>query len=407
MIHSFQITTNFYWVGVFDFDLRTFDIVMQTPYGTTYNSYLLKTQVGNVLFETVKKEFTEESIQRIHEILEEDETIDYIILNHTEPDHSGSLVELLNEFPNATIIGTPAALNNIKYIGHISSETKTINSVQQQRMDFGNYHIKFLIQPFLHWPDTMMTVIEELKILVPCDFLGCHYAESKLIDSQVTGKDELMKTMYKHYFDCVMKPFKPHVLKGIHLIENNMGFSVDDLTFVCCSHGPILQKRIKEVIEWYKEWAQPTILKNKIVIVYGSAYGYTKQMAEEIKKGIKSVGYEVHLYDISQTSIPDILDDFEDSKGMLLGSPTIVGDAIPHFYQLLSHLNPIIHHERFIQCFGSYGWSGEGVKNLVERIKQLKVKEINKPLCCRFQPSLEMKQQCFEWGKDFIEKIEK
>ena len=128
-------------------------------------------------------------------------------------------------------------------------------------------------------------------------------------------------------------------------------------------------------------------------------------MAEKIQEGISSVGYEVVLFDISITSIETVLKEFENAKGLLIGSPTIVGDAIPQFYQLLSHLNPIIHCKRYIQCFGSYGWSGEGIKNLCERIKQLKVKEIIQPLKCRFKPTEEMEQQCFNWGKEFVEKI--
>ena len=406
MIHSKQIYTNFYWVGVYDFDLRIFDIIMETPYGTMYNSYLLQTEKGNVLFETVKKEFTKESLEHIEEVIGKDGTIDYIVLNHTEPDHSGSLIYLLEKYPNATIVATPAALNNIKYIGHISSSTPVINTAKTSTLDLGDYHLQFLLQPFLHWPDTMFTVIKELKIILTCDFLGCHYAEQQLLDETVEGKDELMERMYIHYFNSVMSPFKPHVLKGLDLIEHHMGFPVEELTMICCSHGPILKKNIRKVMNLYNTLAQPTVLINKIVIVYGSAYGYTKRMAEKIQEGIESIGFEAPLYDIATTSIETVLTDFENAKGLLLGSPTIVGDAIPQFYQLLSHLNPIVHSKRFIQCFGSFGWSGEGVKNLCERIKQLKVKELLPPLTCRFKPSLEMEQECYLWGKQFAQKIE-
>ncbi|BFU19202.1 type A flavoprotein, putative [Entamoeba histolytica HM-1:IMSS-B] len=400
-----KVVDNLYWVGVFDFDLRTFDVIVPTPFGTTYNSFLLTTNDGNVLFETVKEPFYQEHLERIENVIGKKGQINYIILNHTEPDHSGSLNHILEKYPNATIIATVAALNNLKFISHLSPEVKTVCSIKLKSLQVGEYHLKFLIQPFLHWPDTMMTVIEELKILLPCDFFAVHYAEPKLFDDQIEGKEHIFEKLYRHYFDAVMSPFKSSVLKGVQLVETQMGFPVEELQVICCSHGLIIRKDIKKIIEKYKEWSQPQMLKNKVIVVYGSAYGYTKIMTNKIVEGIKSTGVEVIVYNIVNTTITEILKDFKDAKGLLLGSPTIVGDATPPFYDLLGHLNPFMHNNRLIQCFGSFGWSGEGVKNLIPRIQQLKVKEVNKPLSIRFRPTKEQEIECFNWGKDFGSKV--
>ena len=400
-----EIVPNLFWVGVLDKDLRVFDIIMHTPYGTSYNSFLLKTATHNVLFETCKENFTGECLARIEDAIGKEAKIDYIVLNHTEPDHSGSLVHILERYPDATVVATSAALMNIKSIGHIKPTTKTINSMQKRELDLGDVHLKFLIQPFLHWPDTMMTVITELKVLVTCDVFGAHCADERVCDDLMEDRLADLDDAYKHYFDCIFGPFKPYVLKGIAMIETQMGFPVEELKAVCCSHGPVLRKNIRDRIELYRKYAQPPVLKNKVVIAYGSAYGYTEAMAHKIAEGVRAAGAEASVHDIVKSSVDAIMKDFEDAKGLLLGSPTLVGDALPPMYVILSNLNPIIHASRYVQCFGSYGWSGEATKNLGQRIDQLKVKQPVPALSCKFNPDEDMLQSCFEWGQKFATAI--
>nr|BAN38858.1 type A flavoprotein, putative [Entamoeba histolytica] len=402
---ALEVVKDLYWVGVFDKELRVFDIIMTTPYGTSYNSFLLKSEKGNVLFETCKENFAGECLERIEDVIGKEGKLDYIVLNHTEPDHSGSLVHILEKYPEATVIGTMAALNNIKYIGHIKENTKTLNSGKIKTLDLGNYHLKFLIQPFLHWPDTMMTVIEEMKVLVSCDVFGGHYADERVFNDQMMERIKDMDDAYKHYFDCIFGPFKNYVIKGLDMIETQMGFPSDELKAICCSHGPVLRPHIKENIERYRQWAQPIALKNKVVIAYGSAYGYTQKMAEQISEGIKSTGVEVKMFNIVESSVGDVLKEFEDAKGLLLGTPTLVNDTIPPIMQIACSLNPTIHCNGFVQCFGSFGWSGEGVKNLSARIVQLKVHQPVEPLSIKFQPNSNELQTCFEWGKKFAEAL--
>jgi len=402
---ALEVCKDLYWVGVLDKELRVFDIIMTTPYGTSYNAFLLKTEKGNVLFETAKEEFAQECLSRIEDVIGKEGKLAYIVCNHTEPDHSGSLVHILKRYPEATVIATGVALLNIKSIGHIGNDVKTISTAKTKTLDLGNYHLNFMVQPLLHWPDTMMTVIPELKVLVTCDVFGAHCADERVFNDQMKDRIKDMDDAYKHYFDCIFGPFKPSVLKGINMIETQMGFPVDELKAICCSHGPVLRENIKENIERYRAWSTTPALKNKVVMAYGSAYGYTERMTNKIAEGLRSKGVEVNIHNIVTSSIDDIIKDFEDSKGLLLGSPTLVGDALPPLMIILCKLNPIIHGGRFIQAYGSFGWSGEAVKNLQPRIQQLKSKCTAQPLTIKFKPTEEDDKKCFDWGVSIADQI--
>ena len=175
------VKKDLYWVGVFDPKLRVFDIIMRTPYGTTYNSFLLRGAKANVLFETAKEAFWPEYEQRINSVLEKGERIDYIVLNHTEPDHSGSLPRLLDLWPNTTVVGTESALRNLEKITHRDfKRIAVLQEVANPEIDIGGYSLRFIVSPFLHWPDTMFTYIPAAKALITCDFFGAHYCNEKV-----------------------------------------------------------------------------------------------------------------------------------------------------------------------------------------------------------------------------------
>ncbi|ELP94637.1 type A flavoprotein fprA, putative [Entamoeba invadens IP1] len=395
-----KVFDNLYWVGALDTDLRVFDIIMHTPFGTSYNSFLLTTSAGNILIETVKEQFAQDCITRVKDVIGNGK-LDYIICNHTEPDHSGSLVEILEEYPEAIVVATKPALANIEYIGHIKKTTRTIDTTKQRQLRVGEYTLNFHIQPFLHWPDTMMTVIQEMKVVLPCDVFGAHCADSRIFNDMMEDRIKDLDEAYKHYFDCIFGPYKSFVLKGIEMMETKFGFPVEEIRAICCSHGPVLRTHIKENIERYRQWAQPPLLKDQVVIAYGSAYGYTEMMAKKISEGVERAGASVKMHNIVTSSVEEVLKDFEESKGMLLGTPTLVGEALPPMYIILAHLNPIVHCSRYVQCFGSYGWSCEGVTNLEMRINQLTVRRPVKPIAFRFKPTEENLKECEEWGYQF------
>jgi len=402
------VKKDLYWVGALHPELRTFDVIMTTPFGTTYNSFLLKGQKANVLFETVKETHFTQFEQRIETVLKPEEKIDYVVLDHTEPDHSGALALLMAKYPDATIVGTGAALRNIEFICNKKfPKTMQINN-KSAPIDVGGYTLKFIISPFLHWPDTMITYIPELKTIVTCDFFGAHYSNPLVFNDEIS-KDPKMKedmlSAYKNYFDCIFGPFKQHVLNGIDKLKEV------DFETICCSHGPVLREDMKFYIELYRNWSTPVPRPGNplVVIPYATAYQFTETLAHAIEAALKENGMDVEMYNIVDTPLAKIMEAIGQAKGVLLGSPTLVGEALPPIWDIVTRINPIVHGGLYAGVFGSYGWSGEGVKNIQGRLLQLKPR-VRVPLdafSVVFKPSEQDIEKAKEWAAKFAAEVKK
>lgn len=355
-----EITNDIFYVGVCNPTLRIFDVIMETKYGTTYNAYLIKDH-NNALIEAVYEKFADNYIHNIEEIVPIS-SIKYIICNHTEPDHTGSISKLLQLNPDITIVATAAGIKNITQI--INTPFKFVAVKEGDELDLGNNKLRFISAPNLHWPDTMFTYIKEKRIVFTCDFLGTHYAETDIFDKDLKYPEKY-KSVIKDYFDAVMGPFKPWILKGLEKLS--------DLEFdiVATSHGPILTEYIDYVRELYKTWAQDSVEPKSAVIAYVSAYGYTKKMAEAFEKELNVIGIKTKTFDIIYSSMQDILAAIESSKLILIGSPTINRDALKPVWDVLSHISPINTRGKIAFAFGSYGWSGEACPNIESRLKSL------------------------------------
>ncbi|HAN44364.1 MAG TPA: FprA family A-type flavoprotein [Ruminococcaceae bacterium] len=388
---------NIWWVGVLDKDLRVFDIIMRTEYGTTYNSYLVKGKEKTVLFETVKSKFFDEHLAKIKEVCNPAE-IDYIVVNHTEPDHSGSIEKMLEIAANATVVGSNMAITFVKEI--VNKPFKSMVVTENDKIDIGGMTLNFLLVPQLHWPDSMFTYIPEAKSLFTCDSFGCHYADDKVFNDLITGD---FYDAYKYYFDNIMGPFKnPYVLNAIKKIENL------DIEFVGNGHGPVLRKDIKKYFDLYREWATPKEKPLSVAICYVSAYGYTKSLAYAIEEGVKSAGIEnVYMFDLVEDDCEKAAEAVKECTGFLLGSPTMVADALPPVYQMLIGLNPVIHKGKFAGAFGSYAWSGEAVPNLMARMQQLKFKMPLEGFKVRLKPTDDDLQAAFNYGAEFANAMKK
>ncbi len=388
---ALEVKKDINWVGALDFDIRVFDIVMYTEHGTTYNSYVLKSNEKTVLFEISKITFWDEFYARLTSCCNPAD-IDYIVVNHTEPDHSGALVKLLELCPKAEVVGTATAIKFLKEI--VNCDFKHIAVKDGDEISLGDKTMQFFVVPLLHWPDTMYTYVKEDKTIFTCDSFGCHYCNENVFNDKI--KDDFTDA-YKYYFDCIMGPFKPSVLNALDKIKHL------EIETICCGHGPVIRENVSKYLDMYREWATP--VKNerpKVVVAFVSAYGYTKQMAELISAGISTeVNADISLFDMVEAKKADVLAEMDSADCILLGSPTLIGDALPPILELLVHLNPIIHRNKFAGAFGSYGWSGEAVGNISARLKQLKMKTPIEPLKIAFRPSDEQKQECLEFGKNF------
>lgn len=385
---------NIWYVGVQDPDLRVFDIIMHSDYGTSYNSYLVKGSEKTVLFETSKEAFFDEFLANIREVCDPAE-IDYIVVNHTEPDHTGSMQRLLKLAPNATVLGSSTALTFLKEIVNEPFASRAVT--EKDEIDLGGLTMRFISVPLLHWPDSMYTYIPECKALFTCDSFGCHYADQRVFNDQIDGD---FTDAYKYYFDNIMGPFKPFMLKALNRIKDL------PIEFVGNGHGPVLRTNVQKYFDLYREWCTPVKKAEKTVaLAYVSAYGYTKMLAQHIEKGLLESGVTVQMFDLVTDDNAAAKKAVAESDGFLLGSPTLVGDALPPVYEMMIGLNPIIHKGLPAAAFGSYGWSGEAVPNLTAHMQLLKLGQPLEGLRVRFRPTQEDLAAAEQFGRDFAKAV--
>lgn len=400
-MQSKKIIDNVYSVSVLNPNLRVFDIVMTTDYGTSYNSYIVKGSEKTALIETAHLTYFDYFIDNVKEVTNLQD-IEYLIMNHNEPDHSGSIQKLLELIPNLKIITSQAGSIYLKNITNCS-DMNIIVAKDGDSIDLGDKTLTFINAPFLHWPDSMFTYLKEDKILFSCDFFGCHYCEPQMLDTCITYPDAY-QTALKGYYDAIFGPFKPYVLKGLEKIKDL------EIEYAATSHGPILSRQgvLNDVMEKYKDWSTPIERENKLIpIFYCSAYGNTELLAKSIAQGIKEVfpSAEVNIYDIIHHDMDKLALLLNQSNAFLLGSPTINKDAVPPVWNLLSHVDAVNIQKKPVALFGSYGWSGEAVKNLKLRLEGLKVNIFEEEMRVVFVPTLEDLQKAKEFGKSFAQTV--
>lgn len=390
---TLKLREGFYWAGIVDDSLKVFDIIMYTEFGTTYNSYVWKAGDKIVLFETAKGKFFDEYLDKLKELIDVTK-IDYLVVDHTEPDHAGSIETLLDYSPQMKIIATSCAIGFLKEI--VNRDFCSIAVKDNQRMEIGGKTLRFMIVPNLHWPDTMYTYIEEEQILVTCDSFGSHYGFHDILASKVTSHEDYMKAT-KYYFDCIIGPFKPYMLKALARVREL------PVSMICPGHGPVLDEKIDFMLNTYEQWC--TVVnpnpRKTVIIPYVSAYGYTAQMAEEIARGICDSGdVDVRCYDMVEADQDKVLEEIGFADGILFGTPTIVGEALKPIWDLTTAIFAGTHGGKLASAFGSYGWSGEGVPHIIERLKQLKMKVVD-GLRVRFKPSGNQILDAYEYGYNF------
>lgn len=390
-----KLTDKIFYVGVKDPNLKVFDIIMDTEFGTTYNSYIVKGE-KTALIETAHNKLCDEFIKNIEEVTPIKE-IDYIICNHTEPDHSGSLEKILSINPDITVIGTIAALKNLKNITN-----RTFNELlakDGEVLDLGGTLLKFIIAPNLHWPDTMMTYCESEKALFSCDVLGAHYCFDGVVDTEIKNKADYEKAM-RHYYDCIVAPFNPFVQSGLKKIA---GLNIE---IVCNSHGPVLREFIGEGIEKYNEWSTPHINSpKKAAVFYVSAYGYTKKLAECAYNTLLEKGLDAKIYDLVEADGDEVNSALHSSDIVMLGTPTINRNALKPIWDIVTSVDVVAKKDACFAVFGSYGWSGEGAILINSTLKNLRLKTTDEPFRVVFNPSEDDLAKMKEFTTDFLSNL--
>ena len=388
---AIKIVDNVWEVGVKDADLKVFDITMETD-GTTYNSYLIKGSEKTALIDCVKENFTDEFLANIREITEI-EKIDYLIVNHTEPDHSGAMPAVLDLNPDIKIFCSAAA---VPYVNAIINREADIEGVKDKtRLELGGKTLTFRLMPYMHWPDTMMDFLEEDGILFSNDGFAAHLCSDELYADELTADVDYE---VEYYFKCIMRPFTGYIRRNMSKLDDH------EIKMVAPSHGPIFRTEPLKHINRYKQWSRDkTEEKNLISIFYASNYGNTFHIAEKLASLINDKGYSVNLIDAVDCDAEEVRESIESSKAVIVGTPTFNGDAVKPIWDLMSLFSTVYSIGKKAAVFGSYGWGGEGAKMVADRFSGLKLKVYEEQYRARLIPSKEEMTSLEDFASGFAE----
>lgn len=389
-----RLAEGVHWVGALNPNLRIFDIIMRTERGTSYNAYLVQGREKTALIDGVKAGFSQEWLDRLKSVVALDR-VDYLVGNHLEPDHSGAYLKALEHMPRARVVVSKNARTFLQELTNQELDPLLVGTGDS--LDLGGKTLQFLTAPFLHWPDSMFTYVPEDAILFSCDFFGAHLSQEAFFDDQVGDYTRELQ----YYFDHIFRPFKEHVRNGLQLIE------ALPLSLIAPSHGPLVRTRISQIRRQYQEWASrpAPVPEGSLLVFYVSAYGMTGQLAQALAEGAQAAGVRAALYDLVNTEIPAVLDDVEAADALAVGSCTINGDAVKPVWDLLSSLATLKLRGKWAAAFGSYGWSGEAVPMIEERMKALKFRLAAPGVRVKFTPKPEDLETARLLGRTLGEKI--
>lgn len=388
-----EIAKNVYDVGVNDWNIREFH-GYSTQCGTSYNSFLIKDDKVT-LIDTVKECFADQLLENISKIIEP-EKIDYVISNHTEMDHSGGLPEIMHRIGESK----PLYCSNMgakNLSRHFSREFNYHPVKNQEEICIGKKSLMFIETRMLHWPDSMFTYLKEDGILFSSDAFGQHYAGQENFDDQ-TGS--MIMAHAKKYFANILLLYSPLILK---LLENVASLDLK-INMICPDHGIIWRKDPGKIIEAYAKWAKQEPTK-KAVVVYDTMWHSTETMAQAIAAGIDDMGVEVKLMHIRTSDRSEIMTHVFDSGAVVVGSPTINNQMFPTVTDFLCYMKGLKPKNKISAAFGSYGWSGESVRQINREFEAMKFDIIDQGLKIQYVPDKCGKDQCFELGRKIGEKL--
>ena len=350
-----QIKTNIYCVGAIDWDRRLFDALIPLPDGTSYNAYLVQGTQKVALIDTVDPSKTEVLMCYLADV----PVIDYVIANHAEQDHSGSIPHVLAKYPDAKVVTTPKCRDLLASLLLIS-ENRFITVSDGETLSLGNKTLEFIYAPWVHWPETMLTYLREDKILLTCDLFGSHLATT---DLYVTNEGQAYEAA-KRYYAEIMMPF--HTIIEKHL-EKLGSYKID---VIAPSHGPMYDKP-SSILEAYRSWTSGP-LKNIVVVPYISMHGSTQKMVEYFVGALTGKGVTVKQFNLAATDIGKLAMALVDAATVVIGTPTVLVGPHPNIAYAAFLANALRPRLQFVSIIGSYGWGSKAVEQLTGMISNLK-----------------------------------
>ena len=365
-----EIIPNIYEVGAIDWDRRLFDSLIPLPDGTSYNSYLIKGSEKTVLVDTVDPTMQDTLLNNLKRL--QIENIDYVIAHHGEQDHSGTIPQILERYPEAKVIASPKCKDMLVDLLNIKPE-QFITVDDKETISLGNKTLEFIHTPWVHWPETMVTYLREDNILFSCDFFGSHIATT---DKYVTDEGQVYEAS-KRYFAEIMMPFRNIIKKNLEKLKDYK------INIIAPSHGPMYDKP-EFIINAYNSWVlgEP---RNTVVLPYISMHGSTQKMVEYLVGVLAQKGVTVKQFDLTVTDIGKLAEALVDAATIVIGTPTILAGPHPVVAYAAILANALRPTTKFISIVGSYGWGGKAVETLAALIPNLKV-EILDPVLCKGLP---------------------
>lgn len=369
LLHN-EIVKNVFAVGAQHWDRQLFDELIPLPDGTSYNAYIVKTNSKTILIDTVEPDKADDILDNLMDL--DIEKIDYIISNHAEQDHSGSIPMIIDLWPEVKIITNPKCKNMLIDLLEIEEEAFiTIEDGEQMKIE--NKTFEFIYTPWVHWPETMSTYLVEDKILFSCDFFGSHRATSQLF----VKDDFKVVEDAKRYYAEIMMPFRSHIKRNIEKVEQK------EIKFIAPSHGPVYNHP-ELIINAYKDWISPNV-ENKIIIPYISMHESTALIVDYLVKSFTTYGIEVIPFNLAKTDIGQLSMAMVDAATIIIASPMVLGGAHPQAVYATYLTNALRPKAKYIGIVGSYGWGGKMVEQLKGLLNNLKA-EILEPLMIKGIP---------------------
>lgn len=386
-----EIKKGIYWVGAIDWNIRDFH-GYSTYQGTTYNAYLIMDE-KITLIDTVKKEFVDEQIKMIGQIVDP-KKIDYVISNHTEMDHSGGLPRVMHKIgEDKSIYCSRMGFQNLSQ--HFPQQWNYQPVDDGGELSLGEKTISFLETRMLHWPDSMFTYAKEDRVLFSSDAFGQHYASTERFDDEV---GEAIMPHAMKYFANILLLYAPLVLKMVEKIKK-LGLAFD---MICPDHGIIWRKEPAKIINAYVAWAAQKP-KKKAVIVYDTMWHSTEKMAEAIVAGLAAEGVHAVSMHLRSWHRSEIITEILDAGAIVVGSPTLNNGLFPTVSDFLCYMKGLKPKNKIAAAFGSYGWSGEAVKLINRELEEMKFKLVDPGLNIKYVPDDKGIDACYALGKKIAE----
>ena len=394
MSYSNKLSDNVYWVGVNDRETDFFENLWPLPYGISYNSYLIVDEKV-VLIDTVKIDYQERYLEKLMD-LTDGRPIDYLVINHMEPDHSGSIKELMRLFPDMKIIGNNKTTGFLKGFYGITENIKEVDN--EETLDIGEKTLKFFITPMVHWPETMMTYLEEENILFSGDVFGAFGAINQSIFDDEIETDFFEDEIIRYYSNIVGK-YSPIAAKHISSLEDL------EIDTVASTHGPVWRKNPDYIINKYYDMAKFKADKGAVVI-YGTMYGNTKKIAEEAAAGLSAAGVkDVKLYDASRTHKSYLISDIWKYKGVIFASCSYNNELFPPVNSLIEALENRGIQNRYFGFIGTYSWSGGSLERMNQFAEDCNIEVVEPKINNQYAPTADNLDKAFKLGKNVGEKI--